>query len=216
MLEIIEPDQKRRRSDWASMHDPILKSLEQYWQTLRRTQQIPARTDLQPTKIDQVLSYTFIVHRVAPGTARFRVAGQKIHELLKMDARGMPLTTLFHPQARGQIQDYVELAFAEPAIIALPLVSDGSLLRPTLNGTMLLLPMHDYYGQSNRLLGALVTDPQNSSNRPRRFVIPPDAPIRHDPLGLKLAATQLMPRDMIQTKRPDASRPALRLVVNND
>ncbi len=214
-METIEQDEQRRLTEWVGMNDPILRKLESYWQTMRKTQRIPSRLDLQPAKIDDVLPYAFIVHRVAPGMARFRVAGQKVHELLKMDARGMPLTTLFHPQSREQIQDYAELAFAEPAIIALPLVSAGSLLRPTLKATMLLLPMHDYYGASNRLLGALVADGANIANSPRRFVIPAGAAVRHQPMGLQVASTQVMAMETCLQKRPDVPRPALRLVVNN-
>lgn len=214
-METIEQHEKRQLTEWVGMNDPILRKLESYWQTMRRTQRIPSRLDLQPAKIDTVLPYAFIVHRVAPGIARFRVAGQKVNDVLKMDARGMPLTTLFHPQSREQVQDYAELAFAEPAIIALPLVSPGSLLRPKVQATMLLLPMHDYHGASNRLLGALVTEIDTSVTSPRRFVIPAGAVIRHEAMGLQVAATQVMPRVMPINKRPDASRPALRLVVNN-
>ena len=206
--------QKRRQADKPGVNEPVLQALEAYWQTLRHAQTIPARTDLVPSEIDHVLPYSFILQRVAPGVARFRVAGQKLHELLKMDARGMPLTTLFDPFSRNQIQDYVELAFAEPAIIALSLTSPGNMIRATVNGTILLLPMRDHGGTTNRLLGALVTNAQ-SGNRPRRFAIDPHAPVRHEPIGLKLATTQLMPRPAAPIEKPDAKRPALRLVVNN-
>ncbi|MEJ8560515.1 PAS domain-containing protein [Yoonia sp. GPGPB17] len=207
-------DQSRERRDVLKpgQNDPILQSLEQYWQTLRNAQQLPARTEIAPSKIDRALPYAFILQRVAPGTCRFRVAGQRLHDLLKMDARGMPLTTLFHPDARAQVQQLLEEAFTGPAIVSIPLSSPGSMLRPTLTGAMLLLPLRDRENKATRMLGALVTD-QDGGTRPRRFVIPAGARIRHEPIGIQLAAAQLIPR--LHEKRPDAERPALKLVVNN-
>lgn len=88
------------------------------------------------------------------------------------------------------------------------------MIRPTVTGTILLLPMRDHQENTSRLLGAIVTEP-HSGTRPRRFAIDPHAPVRHEPLGLKLASTQVLPAEVITAKKPDATRPALRLVVNN-
>ena len=211
-MDITEHSKECRHAQIPGQDDPVLQSLEQYWQTLRHAQQLPARTDIAPSRIDHALPHAFILQRVAPGVARFRVAGQRLHDLLKMDARGMPLATLFLPEAREQAQHLLELAFTGPAIVCIPLCSPGTLLRPALTGTMLLLPLRDKEDKTTRMLGALVTD-QDGGARPRRFVIPQGARIRHDPIGVQLATTQLIPRR--PTKRPDAARPALRLVVNN-
>lgn len=198
-----------------TLDDPLLANLEAYWKTLRHAQQIPSRSALNPSQIDGALSSSFILQRVAPGTARFRVAGQRLHDLIKMDARGMPFTTLFQPDARDQIKSLTEAAFSEPAIIGLPLVSHGSVLRPTVYGAMVLLPMQDDHGVTNRLLGALIT-PDIHHARARRFEVNAQLPMRHDRLGLTLATTQLIPKEPAQTQRPDAKQqPALRLVVNN-
>lgn len=204
---------ERRGADVHGQNNPILQSLEQYWQTLRHAERLPARNDVAPSKIDNALPHSFILQRVAPGTARFRVAGQRLHDLLKMDARGMPLSTVFLPEARDQLQTLLEHAFSDPAIICVPLVSPGTVLRPALNATMLLLPLRDSEDQTTRILGAMVCD-DDSGSRPRRFAIPQGARIRHDPIGLRLAPTPLFP-SAPQSKRPDAVRPALRLVVNN-
>lgn len=213
-MDTIDHLHSRRRSDLPGVDDPVLQALEDYWKTLRHAERIPARNDLVPSKIDHVLPYAFILQRVAPGIARFRVAGQKLHGLLKMDARGMPFTTLFEPEARDRIQDLIEQAFVEPAIIGMSVNSPGTLLRPVIEGKMLLLPMRDHHGTANRLLGALVTQP-HTANRPRRFTISEKSAVRHEPLGIKIAATQIIPREPVVTEKPDVSRPALRLVVNN-
>ncbi|MEO0904721.1 MAG: PAS domain-containing protein [Pseudomonadota bacterium] len=211
-MDINDQNRERRCALKPGQSDPILQNLEQYWQTLRHAQQLPARTEIAPSKIDRALPYAFILQRVAPGTARFRVAGQRLHDLLKMDARGMPLTTLFQADAREQVQDLLEAAFTGPAIVSIPLASPGSMLRPPLSGTMLLLPLRDRENKATRMLGALVTD-QDGGSRPRRFIIPKDARVRHEPIGVQLATAQLVPR--VKAIGPEVARPALKLVVNN-
>lgn len=214
-MDIIDHPNTRTPRVTPALNDPILTSLEQYWRTLRHARHIPARNHLNPSKIDHALPHAFILQRVAPGTARFRVAGQRIFEMLKMDARGMPFSTLFHPEAHEKIADLIEIAFAEPAILGLPLVSQSTLTRPKMHGAMLLLPMQDDAGQTTRLLGAFVT-PDAAQSRPRRFGINSEIQIRHDSLGLKLATSRLPHAAPAQSKRPDTLlHPALKLVVNN-
>lgn len=203
---------ERRRRDMCGQRDPILKNLEQYWQTLRHAQRLPARNDVAPSQIDNALPHAFILQRVAPGIARFRVAGQRLHHLLKMDARGMPFSTIFLPEAQDQVQSLLESAFSSPAIVSIPLISPATILRPALHGTVLLLPLRDSDDNTTRMLGALVTEPDNGS-RTRRFTINKAARIRHDHIGLRLAPTPMFPKP--PSERPDAIRPALRLVVNN-
>ena len=212
-MERIEDNPFRRRSDMPGANNPVLSSLEKYWQTLRRAQRLPQRNDIEPSQIDRALPHAFILQRVAPGIARMRVAGQHLHDLLQMDARGMPLSTLFEPVAREQIADLIECAFQEPAIIAVPLVSTGSIVRPGLKGTMLLLPLNDEKGETNRILGAIVTEGQIGT-RPRRFNVPDGAIIRHETLSLQLAASQTLPM-AAKPLASDAKRPMLRLVVDN-
>lgn len=210
-MEPIEFPRIHRRDDQTT---DILQRLEDYWRLLRHARQLPARSDIAPDELDHVLPHTFILQRVAPGTARFRVAGQRLHELLKMDARGLPLTTLFAPDTRPQLQQIVETAFAGPAIVELPLQSEPSRFRASINGRMLLLPMRDQHEQTSRILGAIVTDPV-TGNRPQRFIIPQDQPMRQESLGLRLATVQPLRQPARPEKRPDAERPALRLVINN-
>lgn len=212
-MKIVEQNPQRRKADLPGANNAILQDLEKYWQALRHAQRLPSRNDIEPTKIDAALPHAFILQRVAPGIARMRVAGQQLHDLLKMDARGMPISTFFVPEARDEIAQLIEAAFSEPAIINVPLHSPGSIVRPEMSGTMLLLPLRDEAGETTRILGALVTEGRSGS-RPRRFEIVGGARIRHDTLGLKLAAVQnLIQKDPIAPT--EAKRPALRLVVNN-
>ncbi|MBQ1202448.1 MAG: PAS domain-containing protein, partial [Loktanella sp.] len=162
-----------------------------------------------PHQIDPVLPFAFILQRVAPRVARIRVAGQKIHDLLRMDARGMPMSILFTPDSRDKLTDLVETAFTSPAIIAARLLAPAQLFRPALPATILMLPMRDDLGQTNRMLGAIVAQGE-SGHRPRRFDLAPASPIRIEPLHPIQTQSSTMPK-----QKPDAGRPALRLVVDN-
>ncbi|MBQ2263323.1 MAG: PAS domain-containing protein [Loktanella sp.] len=187
---------------------PILHNLESYWQSLRHATHLPARSAIAPNRIDAALPYAFILQRVAPGVARMRVAGQHIHDLLRMDARGMPVSILFAPDSRDRLCDLVETAFTQPAIVAASLISPAQTFRPALTGTILLLPMRDDRGQISRVLGALVTA-EPTGHLPRRFDMA-KVPVRIDNLAITLASSGTAPM-----RKPDAARPALRLIVNN-
>lgn len=193
-----------------------LVALETYWQSLRHADEVPTRTALNPAQIETVLPFAFIIQRVAAGTARFRVAGQRIHDLIKLDPRGMPFSTLFHPDARDDIRDIVECAFSDPAIVGLPLHARASMMRPALGGAMVLLPMRDGAKQTTRILGALIT-PDHAAHRPRRFEIRAGARTRYEKIGdTRPIATLVPPSHRPTQEGPNSSaRPALRLVVNN-
>ena len=213
-MKIVEDKPQRRRADLPGANDPTLQSLEKYWQALRHAQKLPSRNDIEPSQIDAALPHAFILQKVAPGIARMRVAGQRLNDLLKMDARGMPISTFFAPEAKDEIARLVEAAFSDPAIVSVQLTSPGSIVRPQMTGTMLLLPLRDNDGETTRILGAIVTAGQ-SGTRPRRFDIVEGARIRHDKIGLQLASVQ----SLVHPRTPSASaataRPSLRLVVNN-
>ncbi len=195
----------RRASD---PKHPVLASLEEYWQSLRKDGAIPRRADVDPGKIDAALPHTFVLERVAPGVARMRVAGQKLHEIMRMEPRGMPLSAFFAADDRSTLAVHLESAFAEPALIAIPVHIPSGMLRASVKGAMLLLPMLDDHGDVSRVLGALVVDGKLTA-RSRRLQIDDSQPMRIEPLKSYAPAPVV--------KRPDDfTRPALRLVVNND
>lgn len=212
-MKIVEDHPNVAQAAQVSPDNATLQSLERYWRTLRQAQHVPSRNDIEPSQIDAALPHAFILQRVAPGIARMRVAGQQLHNLLRMDARGMPISTFFLPEARDQIAKLVEAAFVEPAIISIPLSSPGSLVRSSMAGRMLMLPLRDDQGATTRILGALVATGDVGS-RPRRFQVTPNAEIRHETLGLKAAGVESLVQPTPIAK-PRGTRPALRLVVNN-
>lgn len=195
---------------------PILGELERYWHDLRGARRLPVRSEVDPAQIDAALPHAFIIERVAPGIARLRVAGQRLNACLGMDARGMPLSTFFTPAGRIALAEHLEAVFDGPALVDMPLVSARGLGRPVLTARLLLLPLLGNDGSVSRALGALLTDGM-IGRAPRRFDIAPGE-IRCEIIAemgrprIALAAAQSGP---LTGKRPDATRPALQLVVSN-
>ncbi|MCO4848527.1 MAG: PAS domain-containing protein [Yoonia sp.] len=188
---------------------PVLRQLEQHWHSLRSDGQIPARNDVDPRAIGSALPWSFVLQRVAPGVARMRVAGQKLHDILRMDPRGMPISAFFGPDDRSTLAVHLEMAFSDPAIVALPLFAPATLMRKQVIGQILFMPLVDNQGDVSRVVGALVTD-RPLGTRKRRLSIDDTKPTRHEPISM-------MPTQALQpSKKPNAAqRPALKLVVNN-
>jgi len=186
---------------------PALRLLERHWQSLRDGQAAPKRDAINPAAIDNALPFTFILHRVAPGVGRIRVAGQELHNVLRMDPRGMPLSAFFDADDRSTLSVHLESVFTDPALILMPLHRPPAILRPVVQGAFLLMPLTDAYGEVTQAIGALVTD--RSLGHRRRVQINGALPMRYEPLSMYKRPT------IAQTKGPNAPRPALRLFVNN-
>ncbi|MCR8726339.1 PAS domain-containing protein [Frigidibacter sp. ROC022] len=198
---------------------PAVNAVEAYWSALSAQSPegaVPARSRIDPRGIESALAQAFILERIAPGLARFRLAGAHLADLMGMEVRGMPLTALFLPDDREFAGRMLERAFSGPARVSLVLTGERGIGRAPLDARMLLLPLRDEEGRVTRILGALEAK-GTIGRQPRRFAIvaqnhvpiekvPPDSTDpRHSP-GLAEAAA----RGYSYPLRP--GRPALRLI----
>lgn len=135
-----------------------LKQAEAYWTSLRKGHEIPLRSDIDPRGIENLLEYAFIIERVAPGVARFRLAGQHLNALMGMDVRGMPLTAFFTPQARPHVSATLENMFEKPAVAEMDLKGESRRGRTPYEARLLILPLRSDTGEVTRALGVLVSD----------------------------------------------------------
>lgn len=149
---------------------PALGKVEAYWEGLRDGRAMPARAEVDPRGIADVLEFAFVLERVAPGVARIRLAGMHLDDLMAMSVRGMPITAMFLPEARRELQQVIENVLETPAVVRLTLGSDRGFTRPPLDGQMMLLPLRDAHGNVTRILGALETRGKIGRG-PRRFMI---------------------------------------------
>lgn len=147
-----------------------ISQVEAYWEALRGERLMPKRADINPRGIEQALEYAFIVERIAPGIARLRIAGSHLSDLMGMEVRGMPLTSLFSPSVRRQVSDTLEEVFETPAMAHMRLVSEAGTGRPPVEGRMVLLPLKSDLGDVSRILGCVVSHGEIGYT-PRRFDI---------------------------------------------
>lgn len=171
----------------------MIAEVRGYWQALRRDGALPQRADIDPRGIAGALCGAFLVERIAPGVGRLRIAGSSFTELLGMDARGMPLSALFDPMARGRLAVALDQCFLRPAILDTQLTAETGLGRPALTGRMILLPLASDGTRAETALGCLALS-GTVGRQPRRLI--PGA-LRVDP---------------VDPATPDLRKPALRML----
>jgi hypothetical protein len=203
------------RGDVAAQ--PELSCLIRAWSALAAGGLPPRRAEIDPRGIEPALPDAFIAERIAPGLARFRLAGHRLAELMGMELRGLPLSALIEPDHRDAFRRLVAAVFERPAILSATVAAGWGLGRPALAGALVLLPLRDEAGAVTRLLGGLAA--QGSPGRaPRRFRLD-DPRLEALPLAaaagaVRGAAVAAAPPAAPPTRPAprDAGRPPLRLV----
>ncbi len=138
--------------------EAVLQQVEAHWESLRASEIVPHQMNLTSESLNDALAHCFVLERVAPTIARFRVAGKQVNTLLGMDARGMPLSILFSAEGREALGPLVEAVCDGPEIAEIPVMTTRGLRRTVLRGRILLLPLKDRAGKVTRIFGALVID----------------------------------------------------------
>ena len=217
----------------------MLAEVRAYWEGLRVNGALPERDQIDPRGIAGALENTFLLERVAPGIARFRLAGMQVHDLMGMDVRGMPLSALFEPAARSRLADGLEGAFSSPAVLEMWLEAERGIGRPGLEGRMMVLPLQGPRGESDLALGCLAMEGA-LGRAPRRFAVaglmsevianrapqmpatdrllPAKPPVAAQPLRQLAPGFAEQPVSFVGdfTPRPPRGKPNLRLVHSRD
>lgn len=153
---------------------PAVAALRRYWEELRGPRQVPARAEIDPRAIEDTLEFAFILERIAPGVGRFRLAGMHLNDLMGMEVRGMPLSSLILPEHRAGLGRTLERVFTNPATALLTLTGERGIGRAPMDAQLLMLPLASDFGDVSRVLGCLCTlGPLGRS--PRRFAIREEA-----------------------------------------
>ena len=155
----------------AMTPDPGLEQVRAYWEALRaRAGDVPARAAIGPRGIETALDRSFLIERIAPGHARFRLAGRRLCDLMGMEVAGMPLSALIAPGDRAALAEVLEAVFATPALADLIVAAPRSLGRPAIMGRMLLMPLRGLSGATDRALGCLAVEGA-AGRSPRRLTL---------------------------------------------
>jgi hypothetical protein len=147
-----------------------LQEVRAYWEGLRQGGPAPMREALEPRGIAGALESVFMIERIAPGLARFRLAGSQLAELMGVEVRGMPISAMFDPVARDKIAPVLEQVFADPAIAHLDLEAERGIGRPALTARLILLPLMSRAGVVDLALGCIALDAP-VGRAPRRFAL---------------------------------------------
>ncbi|MDO9637668.1 MAG: PAS domain-containing protein [Pseudotabrizicola sp.] len=160
-----------RTSDGSDHRGPgRIAGLRAYWEALRSGDHLPRRDRVDPRGLADALEHSFLIERIAPGIARFRIAGTAYNDLMGMDVRGMPLSCLFLGASRDRLPLDLERVFRAPSILTLDLRAEVGLIRSGLTGRMQILPMLDQDGAATLAIGCL--DLTGTIGRaPRRFEV---------------------------------------------
>lgn len=158
------------KSAAAAKRGHELSAFIDYWQNMRRGQDVPLRTEIDPRGFESLLSNSFIAEKVTPGLARMRVAGAELSKLLGMEIRGMPISSLIDADDQTRLSDAIVELFERPAIVQVELISRDRFDTKPLQGTMVILPLRSDLGDISRALGCLVTSGEIGEG-PRRFKI---------------------------------------------
>lgn len=195
-----------------------VEKIEQYWERLRAGRLIPSRCEVDPRELEGVLGNTFVLERIAPGLARFRIAGSHIVEITGLELRQMPASVLFDVHSRLVLCEALESVFDEPAAVHMHLMSKGGFNEDDLQGEMILLPLRSDSGDVSRVLGGIEMT-GTVGRKPRRLEITRQA--RKTLTGFAGSAHGApRPRVTSEIKQSfesaRSSRAHLKLVVSND
>ena len=152
------------------MRFPVITEVHAYWEALRNGRPLPMRSEVDPRGIERALENAFVLERIAPGMARFRLAGMHLNDLMGMEVRGMPLTAFFTPKAREDMTRVLEAVFSGPEIVELTLTAELGIGKPAIEGKLLILPLRSDLGDVTRALGCFATIGAVGRS-PRRFEI---------------------------------------------
>lgn len=159
-----------RPTDTDPSHFAALAQVRAYWEGLREGPTLPRRDQIDPRGIAGALEYAFVLERIAPGIARFRLAGMHIVDLMGMEVRGMPLSALFDPAGRSALGIALEKVFTAPAILDLHLEAERSIGKPALSARMMILPLLGNSNAPDMALGCLISR-GDVGRSPRRFAV---------------------------------------------
>ncbi len=206
------------------------QALRAYWEALRLHGALPDRSRIDPRGLADHLEHIVLIERIAPGHCRLRLAGSAVHDILGMEAHGMPLTALLEPASRSKLTERLDAVFDEPAILDIWLEAERGIRRPALSGRLLLLPLAiDGQRSKGEAIGCLVTSGV-FGRAPRRFAISGMTrervamggllahPVQPKPTRLSVEGFADPGRSFATPPAPAAAKPAsyLRLVHSRD
>jgi hypothetical protein len=128
--------------------------LYRYWNEVRGTRLAPTRFEIEPGRITEILSETFIVEGGGEGSFKFRLAGTRMCEQLGRELRGREFLELFSGDDENVLRRSLEAVTGQGAVGIYEIEARDPAGRPVTFEVVLLPLVHT--GQTiSRYLGAV-------------------------------------------------------------
>src|SRR5271154_1646474 len=79
--------------------DPVLRSLYQYWDTVRGARPMPSRADIDPAEIPKLLPYILMYNATPGGGYTIRLVGEEVERFVGRNATGEPAGSVMNRPA---------------------------------------------------------------------------------------------------------------------
>jgi hypothetical protein len=131
------------------------RELYAYWEERRGGRPAPERADIEPGKIRQALSDTFILELAdATHGHSFRLAGTRVCALFGRELKGEPFVNLWATASRQAISDLLTIS-SEESVGTVAGVTAENVLGDPLDLELLLLPLGTRRPTLSRTIGIL-------------------------------------------------------------
>ena len=133
---------------------PGSRHLFRYWEALRAERPCPTRSEVEMSKLAQVLPHIAIMEKSERGIWYFRLAGSAVCEVLQKQVTGQDALMGFDTFERDVVGKTLNIAAErlQPALVRMRLVGTGSY---AMAAEMLALPVQDKTTGKVQLLGGL-------------------------------------------------------------
>lgn len=125
-----------------------------YWNELRGSRGAPERKDVDPTRIRQALSNTFILESDDGVDFRFRLAGSHLCSTYCRELKGRPFSKLWHDKDRDAIGTLIR-AVTEDFAVALVTFEGTTSANDRMSFESILLPLRHNGTSMARILGGM-------------------------------------------------------------
>ncbi|HEY7085665.1 MAG TPA: PAS domain-containing protein [Hyphomicrobiaceae bacterium] len=130
-----------------------LQTLYSYWNEVRAGRIAPQRLEIDPAQLSAILSQTFMLEVLNPGTYPYRLAGTRLCEMFGSELRGKNFLDGWSEQDRRELESRLAAIGAQGAVAHLTL--EGILdARHRVELEVNLLPLQ-HGGKITRIIGAV-------------------------------------------------------------
>lgn len=136
------------------MQKTSTKAIYQYWNGLRGSRSAPDRRDIDPTRIREALSNTFILELGEDNAFAFRLAGSHLCNAYCRELKSRSFSALWHERDKDAIETLVR-AVTEDHAVALVTFQGSNAIHSKTAFETILMPLRHNGSTHARILGAM-------------------------------------------------------------